>query len=120
MKEREEKLSKNDTDWIALLEETIKVEMPNFDFTAQSLAAKMAMSIRSLEMKTKSLTGFSPRKYIQEVRLKEAFLLIEEREIESIKELAFRIGMKDRSNFSRLFKKRFGHLPSTILKRRRW
>jgi len=115
---QEIKLSKKEMEWLTQLEAMVKMELPNFDFTAQHLATKMAMSKRSLEVKTKKLTGLSPRKYIQDDRFQEAFRLLENREVESVKELAFQIGMRDRANFSRLFKKRFGQLPSFFLKRR--
>lgn len=107
--------SPKELDWLAQLRMEVMKGHSNFDFTAKQLATRMAMSKRSLEMKMKELLGSSPRKYIQDVRFHEALRLLENKEVDSVKELSFRVGMRDRANFSRQFKKRFGRLPSKYL-----
>jgi len=104
--------SEEESEWLAELEITVKKGITDFEFTAGQLANQMAVSKRSLELKLKKLTGLSPRKYIQEIRFNQARQLLENREVKSVKALAYQMGMKDASHFSKLYKKRFGRLPS--------
>ncbi len=102
-------------EWLQDLENRVRNSISDFNYTVGALAQQMAMSKRSLEVKTKSLTGLSPRKYIQEIRLTEALNLLENREVNSVKAMVYQIGGKDVNYFSKLFKKRFGRFPSDYI-----
>jgi AraC-like DNA-binding protein len=83
--------------------------------TVPNLARHFAMSESSLLRQLKSLTGLSPVKYLQEVRLEKARNLLEKRTYESIARVANEVGYSDARTFSRSYKKRFGKLPSEAL-----
>ncbi len=102
-------------EWLMELEQTVQTHISSFNYTVEELARQMAMSKRSLELKTKSLTGLTPRKYIQEIRLTQALDLLENKKVNSVKAMVYEIGGKDVSYFSKLFKKRFGRFPSDYL-----
>lgn len=105
-------ISSDDSKWLKEVEQIVEKEITSFGFTAAQLADHLAMSKRSLELKLKSITGLTPRKYIQEIRFNQARQLLENGETKSVKMLAYKMGLKDTSHFSKLYKKRFGKSPS--------
>ncbi len=105
-------ISADELNWLEEVENTVKIELTNFEFNVERLSEKMALSKRQLERKLKRLTGITPRKYIQEVRFNYARNLLENKSESSVKAVAYSIGVKDVAHFSKLFKERFGKLPS--------
>jgi AraC-like DNA-binding protein len=61
----------------------------------------------------KESMGQSPINYINEVRLKKAYHLLEQKEI-SVAEIASNVGFQDYNNFGRLFRKYYGFAPSKV------
>lgn len=61
----------------------------------------------------KESMGQSPINYINEVRLKKAYHLLEQKEI-SVAEIASSVGFQDYNNFGRLFRKYYGYAPSKV------
>jgi AraC-like DNA-binding protein len=59
--------------------------------------------------------GISPRKYLEELRLKTARDLLDEENI-TVKEAAIRVGIQDVNYFCRIFKNRFGVSPGKYRK----
>lgn len=59
----------------------------------------------------KESIGQSPLSYINEVRLKKAHHLLEQKEM-TIAEVAATVGFQDYNNFGRLFRKMYGYAPS--------
>ncbi len=59
--------------------------------------------------------GLSPLNYINEVRLKTAHHLLEQKEL-TVSEIASMVGFQDYNNFGRLFRKYYGYAPSSIWK----
>lgn len=59
--------------------------------------------------------GLSPLNYINEVRLKTAHHLLEQKEL-TVSEIAAMVGFQDYNNFGRLFRKYYGYAPSQIWK----
>ena len=83
--------------------------------TIPNLARHFAMSESSLLRQLKSLTGLTPVKYLQEIRLAKARNLLENQTCDSIARVAQEVGYSDARTFSRSYKKRFGKLPSESL-----
>lgn len=106
-------LSQEDAQWLTDLEKIVKKELGDFAFNVERLAQRCLMSRRKLERKLKSLTGLTPAQYIQEIRYAEARYLLETKSVKSVKDVVYQIGIKDTTNFSRTYKKRFGRLPSS-------
>lgn len=61
----------------------------------------------------KESLGQSPSNYINEVRLKKAYHLLEQKEM-TIAEIAAAVGFQDYNNFGRLFRKYYGFAPSNV------
>lgn len=76
------------------------------------MAQHFALSESSLLRKLKSMLGLTPQKYLQEVRLDQARLLLDRRAHDSVKAVAHAVGYLDPRSFSRRFKRRFGKRPS--------
>ena len=102
-------------EWLERLEKNIQANLGTFHLTMDQLARQMNMSRTSFFNKVKKLTGLSPNQYLQESRLVHARKLLEKAQVYSVKEAAFRVGIKNVKYFSKLFKKRFGDLPSDLL-----
>ena len=60
--------------------------------------------------------GISPLKYINEVRIKKAKVLLQTRD-NSVSEVAMAVGFNDVNHFGRMFKKQYGITPSTLFKK---
>lgn len=67
----------------------------------------------SLNKKLKDLTGFSTAEYVRKIKLKHAYTLVTTTK-SSIAEVAYCIGSKDPSHFSRIFKAEFQSSPSEL------
>lgn len=82
------------------------------DFNMATVAAEVGMSERQLQRKLKSITGFSPQVFIKEVRLQMARGYLERKEFQKISDVSKAVGFSTTPYFSRMFRDRFGKLPS--------
>ncbi|HAY18337.1 MAG TPA: hypothetical protein DCY24_03895 [Rikenellaceae bacterium] len=89
----------------------IQANISNSDFNVETLQSEMSMSASTLYRKVKTLTGMSPSKFIQNVRMKQACTLLITK-IGSVSEVAYKVGFTDPKYFSSNFKKEFGMTPS--------
>jgi len=81
--------------------------------TNQELAELVHLSeFRFCHLFKESL-GQSPSNYINEVRLKKAYHLLEQKEM-TIAEIAAEVGFQDYNNFGRLFRKYYSFSPSNV------
>jgi signal transduction histidine kinase/AraC-like DNA-binding protein/ligand-binding sensor domain-containing protein len=96
---------------IAIVEENID----NPDLDTELLSRKIGMSRASLYPKLKALTNSSVQEFIFTIRLKRAAHLLKSSGM-NVVEVAYEVGFKDSSHFSKLFKKRFGVSPSNFIK----
>jgi AraC-like DNA-binding protein/quercetin dioxygenase-like cupin family protein len=81
--------------------------------TNQELAALIHVSEYRFCHLFKESLGQSPTNYINEVRLKKAYHLLEQKEL-TIAEIAAYVGFQDYNNFGRLFRKYYGFAPSGV------
>ncbi|MFK7950680.1 MAG: ATP-binding protein [Saprospiraceae bacterium] len=109
------KLSKEDNIWLYEVEQVVKKQITNLDFNVNQLCVDMAISSSQLYRKIKSLTGLSPKNYINQIRYYKAKQFLENQTYSSVKRIAYEVGFKDEKNFSRNFKKRYGKNPSEYL-----
>ena len=98
--------------WLKELEEIVKANMEDTSFNVKRLADKMNVSERNLRLKIKSNTGLTPNNYIKEARLSKALFLLENKAYGTIAEVCYKAGFKHPANFTSIFKKRYGKLPS--------
>ncbi len=106
-------ISQEDQEWLQNFEDFVKTHIKSNTISVSWIAHEFALSESTLLRQLKRLTGHSPSKYIQELRLNEAKELLETRRYNSISKVAYAIGYKDSSSFSRAFKARFGKSPSS-------
>jgi YesN/AraC family two-component response regulator len=81
------------------------------DFNMNQIPEMLKMGRTKFFGKVKDLTGVTPSKYINNMRMDMAAELLKEGEM-NIKEICFKLGIPDVSYFTRLFKDRYGIPPS--------
>ena len=78
------------------------------------IADAIAASERQVYRLIKKLTGLTPYEYIMDVRMKYADYLIRKKKVKSVSEAGKCIGIKNVTNFSKQFEKRFGCKPKEL------
>lgn len=81
-----------------------------FDFSATDTAAQVNLSVSRFRHLFKSETGMSLVQYVKTLKLKKAKELLETTPL-SIKQIMAEVGIRDKSNFCRDFKKTYGLSP---------
>ena len=109
------KFSQEDMKWLAIFEDYISTNYTQRILNIPQIAYDMTMSESSLLRKLKQLTGLSPARYLQEVRLEKAMSYLNNRTYNSVSKVAFEVGYSDSRTFSRNFKSRYGKSPSDYL-----
>ena len=106
--------SKNDvnTIFIKTLKILIENKIDNSLLSIPFLASELSLSERQLLRKTKILTGFTPVQFIKEIRLLKAKSLLENHQIDSVSEAAYKVGFDKVQYFSSQYINRFGKKPS--------
>lgn len=97
---------------VALIEENVADEQ----FGVSELALKVGMSRSSLLRKVKKLTGMSVSKFMRQIRLEYALVLLKEREC-NVSEAAFESGFNSTSYFIKCFHELYGFPPGEVAKR---
>jgi YesN/AraC family two-component response regulator len=97
---------------LGLIEKHISDPRLNIDH----LAAKLYMSRASLYRKIHSLTGEAPANFIRTYRLKRAAQLFK-KGCGNVTEVAIQVGVPNVSYFTKIFKKKFGQVPSRFLQK---
>ncbi len=105
-----------DAEWINQFNQLVQNNIENLNLDVDFLANEMAIGKRQLTRKIKQHTGLTPGKYVQEVRLQKARLLLEDKTHYSVSAVAYSVGFKSPKYFSKQFRARFGRLPSSYYK----
>lgn len=85
------------------------------DFSLPQLCRKIGMSRSQLYRKMKALIDIPPSDFIRNYRLEQAKLLLETSQL-TVSEVAWKVGFKDLSHFSKAYQAMFGVLPSATSK----
>ncbi|MEQ8714403.1 MAG: ATP-binding protein [Cyclobacteriaceae bacterium] len=96
------------------LDQYILANISNTHLDNIELSNHFSLSERNLYRKVKKASGQAPASYIREVRLQHARHLLIHKEELTVAEVAYQCGIDNVSNFTQLFKKRFGTTPSRI------
>ncbi|MBC3757221.1 response regulator [Hyunsoonleella sp. SJ7] len=91
----------------------VNTSLDDSDFDSAKLAEKMHLSESQLYRKIKATTNRSTAVFIRSIRLNKAKILLQTSD-KTISEIAYEVGFKDPSWFSRAFKKEFGKSPTEI------
>lgn len=102
--------------WLRKLENIANAQLEQPHLKVADLGRSLFMSERQLFRRVKKMTGKTPNQYLQELRLKKAFLLLRQGKIESVQSIAYKVGFRNPHYFSCLFEKRFGVRPSEMLR----
>lgn len=111
------KVDASQKEWVDKVEEIILASIKEEEVpTVDLLSKKLFLSERQVQRKMKIATGLTPKKFTQEVQLQMARKILEDGAVLSVGEVAYKSGFEMPITFSRLYKKRFGKLPSSYLK----
>ena len=93
-----------------------EIENPDNEvLTLSRLCERIGISKTQVYRKIKALTGMAPNEFIMDIRLRRAFKLLKRKEL-NISEIAATLGFLNPSYFSKCFNKRFGVLPSSLIR----
>ena len=109
-------ITDTDQNWLYQVGQSIEEEISNFEFNAETLANKVYISRRQLDRRIKLLTGLTTSQFIRAIRMDKAQQLIKEKNSHSVKAIAFKVGIKSVSHFSKQYKAKFKISPSDDLK----
>jgi len=96
----------------------IEDKLSDPDLSVEELSKHVGMSRGSLYYKLIELTGLSPIEYIRTVKLEKAAALLETSEL-NVTQIAYITGFGTPSYFTRMFKNKYGVVPSEYLNAKR-
>ncbi len=100
-----------DQTFLGKIVKTIETHFENDQFSVESLAEHVNMSVSQLNRKLKALIDQPPGQLIRSFRLQRAADLLAQK-AGSVSEICYKVGFTDNAYFSRAFKKQFGCSPS--------
>lgn len=101
--------------FIEKVKKIIDEHYSNEQFALPDLCEKLNISRTQLYRKMKALIDVSPSQFIRSYRLQQGKILIETTDL-SVAEVAWRVGFKERSHFSKSFNDEFGFYPTSFNK----
>lgn len=112
-----ETLVKNEVplNMIHRIQTEIETLLSDTNLSIPQLSEKLDMSQSKLFRETKTATGLSPLQLITEMRLDKARSILEKQQVKTVIEVMNAVGFKKPDYFAKVFKKRFGVLPSSYL-----
>ncbi|MEL7221392.1 MAG: helix-turn-helix domain-containing protein, partial [Bacteroidota bacterium] len=106
--------SANEFKWLEEVEQYIIQNISSDLLSVNKLSKVFNMSESTLLRQLKRITGLTPNKYIQEIRLNHAKALLLAQTYRTISEVAHHVGYRNAQAFSRSFKLRFGKTPAEV------
>lgn len=106
--------SSNDEKFLRRLMEQIEAGIPDSEYNVNTLEKEMSISHTHFYRKVKSLTGFSGKELLQNMRLKRAADLLLQNKLR-VSEIAYMTGFNNPKYFSMCFKKKYGMTPSEYI-----
>jgi DNA-binding response OmpR family regulator len=85
-------------------------------FGVKQLAADLNYSERNLQRWIKKQTGLTSVQFIREIRLLEAYTMLQGKTKHTVTEVSYAVGFESASYFSKTFQKRFGISPKELMK----
>ena len=108
--------NENDIDpLIAKIISFIEENLDDADLNILQIQKEVGVGRSQLFAKIKNITGLTITELIQGIRLKKAFGFLSTGKY-TVSQTAYMVGFKNLSHFTRLFKDRFGHVPSEVAK----
>ncbi|MGB5498766.1 MAG: nickel-binding protein [Maribacter sp.] len=104
-----------DFDFLDKLFDILNRELFKPNFKIERLYTSLGLSKSQAYRKIKSLTGMGPNKFIQELRLHQSLKDIGQNN-KTVAEIAYDLGYNSPTYFTRVFRRRFGILPTIFAK----
>ena len=92
--------------------EIINNHLSEPEYTVERYVRDIGLSHMQLHRKLQALTGLSPSAFMRNIRLRQAAMLIRQRE-KTVSEIAFEVGFNNLSYFAKCFRQTFGCSPSS-------
>jgi AraC-like DNA-binding protein len=108
---RDEVPGSTDAGFLNRVYETIRQHAHEQEFSVERMARELSMSRMHLYRRLNAIAGKSPGDLLMEYRLERAGALIAAGS-GNVSEVAYSLGFKNVSHFTRRFRERFGHTPS--------
>ena len=108
-----EQLDDKTEQWLLKVKEITQENVSKVDFNIRSVAEALGLSERQFQRNLKKVSGYSPTVYLKEIRLQMARSYLEKRTFEQVSEVSRAVGFTSTDYFSKMFKARFGRLPSS-------
>lgn len=102
--------NKVDEEFLVKINEIIERNIDNPDFQIEDMAKEIGISSSGLFAKIKQISGETPNKLIQSMRLKKAAELLGDGS-HRVNEVCYMVGFNNPSYFAKCFQKQFGKLP---------
>ena len=118
-KSPKDKIETHSDKFLKEIEKAVRDNLSNENFRVDDLAKEINYSQRQLSRILNDQTGLTTIKFILEIKLKEAYKLIEQRKFKTISEVQFEVGISSSSYFSEKFKSRFGINPSELVRKQK-
>ncbi|MDR2955983.1 MAG: response regulator [Prevotella sp.] len=107
-------MNKSDESFLKILNDEIKKNMSDEDFSVESLADILSISRSNLQRKVKVISGMTPGEYLRNYRLRKACQLLIESNMR-INEVAFEVGFSSASYFNKVFYKAYNMTPTEFI-----
>lgn len=107
-------LNKVDEEFLRKINEIIKSNFNNPDFSMEDVISSMGMSRTTFYRKIKGLLDMNPNDYIKMERLKHAAQLFNEGHV-SVSEVCYMVGFSSPGYFTKCFQKQFGMSPKDFI-----
>ena len=98
------------------LKNAVTKHIDDLDFDVKGLAKALGMSEATLRRRTQQIVHETPADYIRAIRLQTANEHIRKGSFATVSELAYAVGFRSRGYFSKLYQKRYGEMPSSLLR----
>lgn len=96
-------------------QEFVENHLTDSNFKIGDLAKALNYSHRQISRIIKKNTGYSPNEFVREIRLQKARLLMETKQVTTVVDARYAVGMENASYFTKKFSERFGMPPSQFL-----
>ena len=103
--------SEDDRAFLMRVIEAVYDGMPRGDFSVETIASQVNMSVSTFRRRLLAVSGKSPKAYIQAIQMERAIQLLDDPE-QPVAEVAQLCGFSETSNFSHTFKRIYGCTPT--------
>ncbi|MBR4303241.1 MAG: response regulator [Bacteroidaceae bacterium] len=111
-------IESTDEQFMKQVVDLINKNLSNSEFNVEQMMRDLRVSKSKLNRKIKDITGFSPARFIQNIRMQQAKVLLNKTLSANISEIAYEVGFSSQTHFSTTFKSFFGITPSEYLKQK--